>query len=223
VAGIRDEDALAAGVREHLPRAREQRSGLTFGLAAGRQGSGVEFARSLMLAHDLTNGPVQEVVAVLTRDLPDYRSLRGDEHHGGPGLDGVGAPQQQLHVAHHRMSDALAHHRLSKARRVGLLLELGGVNSDHRQAASVLPLEPRQVAQQVLTPDAPGAEEVQQHDLPAQVAHAQGPIHIQPLQPLGEVRRRRRAREPRHRGQLRRVNQPGNRGHRPKQPQRHPE
>ena len=116
------------------------------------------------------------------------RTVGPDDHQRRPAAHCVLRPELHLAVDRDRVRDAMALHGAQDLLGVLLRVELGGVHADHHQRIVAVPLlEVPEHRQHMHAVDAAVGPEVENDELPAQVADRRRPVDVQPGRRSREV------------------------------------
>src|SRR5262249_25120329 len=162
-----------------------------------RQGAAVEEAFAGELPEHGADGGVEAVEVELTLVPADDLAGRVDEGDRRPGADGVLAPDAEVAVVDHGMTDRQTQDSL--ANRVGVLLvgELRRVDADDDDIAGVLALQLPQLRQDMVAVNSAEGPEVEQHQFTAQLGDRERVVGIEPVKARGKLRSVDLAGEPR--------------------------
>ncbi len=128
-----------------------------------------ERSASLVLRDEPVDDFAESAHLPLARRLRDDISLGIDEHQGRPGPNGILAPQLGARVGENRVRDAVALNRRGDRRRIGLVLELRGMDAEDGEHVGVRRLERAELGQHMQAVGAARRPEVQQHEPTAQL------------------------------------------------------
>ena len=181
VRAVGDEEALAWGVGEDLA-GEEKRS-----VARFLGPSQVELSRLLVQRlfflvdlDEFGNARVQGLIQALPRAHGEHLALGVDQDESRPGAELVGIRDLAIGVVDDGMAYLVAQYGFADAGGVALVGKLGAMDANHDQFVGVLLLQLRQVGQGVDAIDAAQSPEIEDHDLAAQVLHANGAGRVQP-------------------------------------------
>ena len=179
----------AAVLRDgNLSRGREQ-GGREAVLLQGK-GQGMVLQVCPVALRDPLDHASQPLLVPLATDLADPASVRGEHREGRPGADAITLHEAPVRVADDRVAAIEAHHRAAQGLQVPLVVELGGVHTDHDQPRAEAVLQASQLLGHVDAIDAAVGPEIQDDHPATQVASRQGTGHVQPVETLGQAQGR---------------------------------